>query len=369
MAGFDFYDVTGGMSPAEIGGAISSSLNVKGVSEFIPFGDSITAGMNSMPVVFSILRNDLMLVSNAGVGGDTTQKMIDRLDADIPVGPGVVSIMEAANDQGQSVPLQTHAENIKTILRAVRAKGRTPIMFAAPPKDGSGQSQYITEANIYDWVTCLNERVEMYDPWSSLRSAENEWAAGASSDGTHPNGESVSVSAQEMARLYKTDEYFLPLAAKNSFGQIQNGLFIDNTGTSATGFLIVGFDTISFSETALGAGNTLSFTADNFSYLQKSGLSVASGKKYLLAMRLNCTENSGNAKFSVYFQYGGGSRKYAVQDFTGNIADSTILLPFEASETTTDGRLYVTMNDNGGGFSGTIKIAQPTFFCIDDYTV
>ena len=108
---------------------------VRGVSDLnkgrhILFGDS---WFDHSPRHFSErLSNKLpnATVINAGIGGNTTQNLLDRFNSDVSgQQPDTVWIMAGTNDYNQYVSEEDYSKNIKTLIRKITDIGARPIIF------------------------------------------------------------------------------------------------------------------------------------------------------------------------------------------------------------------------------------------------
>jgi len=93
-------------------------------------GDSITDGNTYPLLVQQAIREAKLPVPecfNAGIGGDTSEGMLKRLDRDVfSHHPTVVTISAGINDR---FPSETFAKNMTAIVDAVQAYGATPILL------------------------------------------------------------------------------------------------------------------------------------------------------------------------------------------------------------------------------------------------
>ena len=96
-------------------------------------------------------------VINSGVNGQTTGKMLERLEASVPPNAAVVILQPGGNDKRKGVE-NKRATNIAKIQQRLKAKGITLIMmenlvFRRYPKQADGQ--HLTPAGYHDlarWI-------------------------------------------------------------------------------------------------------------------------------------------------------------------------------------------------------------------------
>lgn len=198
----------------------------------VTLGDSITKGVRegvSAEATFSNLLEERLSqqgrsvrVLNQGVGGETTEGALDRLDRDVlALRPNIVVVMYGTNDcyvdSGKTesrISIGAYRHKLEQMLKRIRAVGAEPILMTEPcyakksPANGLGEhgnlrlSQYMAACrqlasrrdvvlidHFSDWTTAL-------DAGQSIE----EWTT----DGYHPN-------PQGHARM--TDTMMAPIAA------------------------------------------------------------------------------------------------------------------------------------------------------------
>jgi lysophospholipase L1-like esterase len=102
--------------------------NIRSSGEtIICFGDSLTEGVGAgsgedYPTVLS--RHLAMPVVNAGQGGDTTARALERIsDAVLSKNPRLVVVLLGGNDFLRQLPRQETRKNLEEIVRRVQAHG------------------------------------------------------------------------------------------------------------------------------------------------------------------------------------------------------------------------------------------------------
>jgi len=96
-------------------------------------------------------------VINSGVNGQTTGKMLERLEASVPPNTAIVILQPGGNDKRKGVE-NKRAENIAKIQQRLKAQGISVIMMENPvfrryPKQADGQ--HLTPAGYHDlarWI-------------------------------------------------------------------------------------------------------------------------------------------------------------------------------------------------------------------------
>jgi acyl-CoA thioesterase I len=109
-------------------------------AQIVAFGASNTAGYGVGADQAWPARLEAMLrakgyqaaVANAGISGDTTVGMLERLDSAIPEGTGLVILaIFPYNDAGKGISLADHAANIQKILDRIHGRS-IPTISAIP---------------------------------------------------------------------------------------------------------------------------------------------------------------------------------------------------------------------------------------------
>jgi acyl-CoA thioesterase I len=112
--------------------ALAANLASATAAQIVAFGASNTAGYgvgsdSAWPVRLEAMlraKGHQATVANAGISGDTTVGMLERLDAAIPGGTELVILaIFPYNDAGKGIPPAEHEANIAKILGRLQAKG------------------------------------------------------------------------------------------------------------------------------------------------------------------------------------------------------------------------------------------------------
>lgn len=123
------------------------------------FGKGVPRGQDYPAQLENLLTQkgfDVQVI-NSGVNGQTTGKMLERLDASVPPNTVVVILQPGGNDKRKGVE-NKRAGNITKIRQRLKAQGITVIMMENPafrryPKQADGQ--HLTPAGYHDlalWV-------------------------------------------------------------------------------------------------------------------------------------------------------------------------------------------------------------------------
>lgn len=124
-----------------------ANLNSHG-SNFIAFGDSLTAGYGASPGEdFPSRLSNLIGVQvlNAGVSGDTTAEALARLDTDVlSRDPRIVIVGLGGNDYLRGVTISTTEGNLRTIVRKIHDAGAMVVLlgFRFPSLNANYEEMY-----------------------------------------------------------------------------------------------------------------------------------------------------------------------------------------------------------------------------------
>lgn len=100
-------------------------------STVLAFGDSLVEGQGSSSGGFvSLLSKKLgVAIINKGVGGNTTEQALARLEESRKLQPGIVIILLGGNDALQKVSKETTFKNLETIIRGFQADGAVIVLL------------------------------------------------------------------------------------------------------------------------------------------------------------------------------------------------------------------------------------------------
>ena len=114
--------------------------------QLVGFGDSLMAGYGLNPgesfpeKLEKALRNNGhdVVITNAGVSGDTTSGGLSRLDWSVPDGTQLVILELGANDGLRGLPPQLLADNLKAMIAAATGSGARVLLVGMqmPPNYG-----------------------------------------------------------------------------------------------------------------------------------------------------------------------------------------------------------------------------------------
>jgi acyl-CoA thioesterase I len=159
------------------------------VGPVIVFGDSLVAGVGATEGhdFVSVLSRRLdMDIINAGIPGDTTEDLLNRLHSDVSVrDPGLVVVLAGGNDYLRHYPKQTTLEHIRSIIEGIQQTGAEVVLV--------GVSRLVYDKD-YEAIA-KDEGIE-YVPhildWTVSRRLE------LMSDSVHPNDRGYEVFADKI---------------------------------------------------------------------------------------------------------------------------------------------------------------------------
>ena len=169
----------------------------------VTLGDSLTAG-GAWQV--DLVKEDpyLILLGNAGVGGDTTGGMLRRLDADVFVAhaPDVVIILGGTNDTGQGVPQATTIGNLRAIVRQVKGHKVQPVLMTIPPRSDLAFVARVRALNRAIVALAHEEAVPIVDVYAAVAAANGTYRPEMTIDGVHMTSAGNQAVADAIAKVF-----------------------------------------------------------------------------------------------------------------------------------------------------------------------
>jgi len=177
-------------------------------------GDSITNGSSATNSSYaypaqSVARASGLIASPAsyvlGVPGETTTAMLARINTALASANvrGLV-ILGGTNDAGQSVSLETYAQNMTAMIRAARARGMPVIVVTVPPQlVGATQSARRLVVAYNHWINTYARGLgaEIADAYTALVDPTTGYGVGALfADNVHPTDLGHSYIADQVVR-------------------------------------------------------------------------------------------------------------------------------------------------------------------------
>lgn len=171
-------------------------------ARIVYLGDSITDG-NTYPLIvqqsLADAKKPVPVWFNAGIGGNTAEMMLKRLDTDVfSHKPTIVTISAGINDCFQNVSVEDYKKYMTAIVDAVQKKGAEPILLTTTVvRDKSPKVQTTLDAYNAFIRDMASERklklVEVYKVMDAMPNAAETLLVG---DGVHPNYKGQAVIAR-----------------------------------------------------------------------------------------------------------------------------------------------------------------------------
>jgi len=159
-------------------------------------GDSITEGWHTCKEDLADLH---VKVANRGIGGDTTPNLLYRLDEDVlSLHPKGLVILIGTNDLGEHTSPQDIADNLKVLLKRVRAQyPKIPIAWCLvmPRKGDDAYPARIKELNtLIEKIAKHDKRITICDTFTPLALPDGTSIADDfNPDHLHPNANGYKV--------------------------------------------------------------------------------------------------------------------------------------------------------------------------------
>jgi lysophospholipase L1-like esterase len=231
-------------------------------------------------------------VFNASISGDTSQKLIDRFYRDVvPLKPDFVLIGNGIwNDGAITSVLANYIKNIKKLARMVENIGAIPLVVGIYPKDVSTGKDIFSARQFYSSMQEMGYTT--FDCYSSVvNPSTGAWAAGLSSDGTHP----VDVGHNELYNAIEPSIF--DVASPEKIINTENIQAYAMTGDTTTATTPIAIDIddglYSFSVGAWVKNNNASLASVSQIGFNRGG-----------SVNLRVRNNSGTAYYSLYDEAG-----------------------------------------------------------------
>lgn len=166
-------------------------MTEKPVTAFV--GDSITAA-GAWQDWFSDVD-----ARNFGVDGDTTDGLLERLDAVIESDPQTIVLLIGTNDLAERRSIERIVRNIESAL--VRLHQELPdarILLQSVLPRGREYAENVREINRHIWQFAATQRVHYLDLWPIMADADGELNAEYSDDRLHLTDEGYEAWLSEL---------------------------------------------------------------------------------------------------------------------------------------------------------------------------
>ena len=234
-------DLTPARPPVNTLGVLGDSITDFGTASGTTFDSRNAKGYWVWALIR--LRHRLRLITEAGVAGNTTAQMLDRLDSYLANGtPGWNLVLGGTNDAAGLVDLATITANLTAIYDRIADSGGRVVAVTVPPKTGASSAQNLRIAEVNRWIKQqggTRPGLVACDVYPALVAATSgDYAAGMSADGTHPAPQGASVMgkivADTLTPLIPALDV-LPYGAVDTANLITNPLLTGTGGTVGTG--------------------------------------------------------------------------------------------------------------------------------------
>lgn len=168
-------------------------------STVVALGDSLTYGYGATPQTAypTILAQKTgWQVINAGVNGDTSQQVLERLDSVIQQKPKLVLLGIGGNDVLRRVDSQTTKQNIIQIIQKLKQNNIAVVLIAEPHFSASALFGKASDNPIYAEIA-KQENIPLFDnEWSRILSDSN-----LKSDQIHANQQGYAQFAENLQKF------------------------------------------------------------------------------------------------------------------------------------------------------------------------
>lgn len=125
---------------------------------------------------------------NLGVGGDTTEGLIERLDSVSAEDPDTVVLLIGTNDIANRRAVEQIVRNIETILVTIRAESPDArILVQSVLPRGAEYAEYVKEINRHVWQFAATVKAHYLDLWPVMAVEDGELNPAYTEDRLHLN--------------------------------------------------------------------------------------------------------------------------------------------------------------------------------------
>lgn len=174
-----FLQILGlGLVGAMVGACSDNTVATKlpSGSLVVALGDSLTFGYGTQPnhaypTVLASLTH--WQIDNAGVNGDTTQNVLDRLPMVIEKQPKLVLLGIGGNDVLRRVPVQTTKDNLLSIVNQLKSANIPVVLIAEPHFSASALFGKASDNPVYKEVAEQTDVPLFENGWSQILSDDS----------------------------------------------------------------------------------------------------------------------------------------------------------------------------------------------------
>lgn len=137
---------------------------------------------------------------NLGVGGDTTEGLIERLDTVAAEDPDTVVLLIGTNDVANRRAVEHVVRNIETILAGIRAASPDArILVQSVLPRGREYAEFVKEINRHVWQFAATVRAHYLDLWPVMAEEDGELNPAYTEDRLHLNEAGYEAWLSELA--------------------------------------------------------------------------------------------------------------------------------------------------------------------------
>lgn len=162
-------------------------------SRVVMFGDSITFGVN-----WNELLDDVNII-NRGIGSDTTEGFIERLDFIYKLNPEYVFIMGGINDIGKGYKVEEIFQNYKNIIEKLQSKNIKPIVQSTLFTRKEERKEKVKQLNLLLMKYCKENKVDFINLNSKL-SKDDMLLEKYTYDGVHLKASGYEIWKDELRK-------------------------------------------------------------------------------------------------------------------------------------------------------------------------
>lgn len=166
---------------------------MSGKAKTVFVGDSLTEGgrwQEWFPEVEAV---------NLGVGGDTTEGLIERIDEVSLEDPDTVVLLIGTNDVANRRAVEHVVRNIETILVSIRqALPDARILVQSVLPRGREYAEFVKEINRHVWQFAATVRAHYLDLWPVMAEEDGELNPAYTEDRLHLNEEGYQAWLSEL---------------------------------------------------------------------------------------------------------------------------------------------------------------------------
>ncbi len=172
-------------------------------------GDSITELFNDREMFKEYTANTGLEVYNRGISGDTTDRLIERLEQNvINIQPKNVVLLIGTNDFGIGADIEYVYNNIETIIDTLLSKcmgvnivleGVMPVGKQTQTKKGRNNAKYL-KLNKMLKTLAQSKAIKFFDITDKLADKDGYFDPKYTYDGLHPNVHGFEITKEEILK-------------------------------------------------------------------------------------------------------------------------------------------------------------------------